>query len=43
MIKELAQKYENAHKGVGDIMSGALIKTSAGKLKMRQTGKLQLG
>jgi len=33
VIKELAQKYENVQKGVGDIMSGALIETSARKLK----------
>ena len=33
MIKEIAQKYENVQKGVGDIMGGALIETSARKLK----------
>ena len=31
--KEIAQKYENVQKGVGDIMGGALIETSAIKLK----------
>ena len=29
VIKEIAQKYENVQKGVGDMMSGALIGTSA--------------
>ena len=29
VIKEIAQKYENVQKGVGDIMSGALIETEA--------------
>ncbi len=29
VIKEIAQKYENVQKGVGDIMGGALIETSA--------------
>ena len=29
VIKEIAQKYENVRKGVGDMMSGALIETSA--------------
>ena len=29
VIKELAQKYENVQKGVGDLMRGALIETSA--------------
>ncbi len=33
VIKEIAQKYENVQKGVGDIMGGALIETSARKLK----------
>ncbi len=33
MIKEIAQKYENVQKGVGDMMSGALIETSARRLK----------
>lgn len=33
MIKEIAQKYENVRKGVGDMMSGALIETSARKIK----------
>ena len=33
VIKEIAQKYENVQKGVGDMMSGALIETSARKLK----------
>ena len=33
VIKEIAQKYENVQKGVGDIMSGALIETSARRLK----------
>ena len=34
VIKEIAQKYENVQKGVGDIMGGALIETSARKLKI---------
>ena len=29
VIKEIAQKYENVQKGVGDIMRGALIETEA--------------
>lgn len=29
VVKELAQKYENVQKGVGDIMGGALIETEA--------------
>ena len=33
VIKEIAQKYENVQKGIGDMMSGALIETSARKLK----------
>lgn len=33
MIKEIAQKYENMQKGVGDMMRGALIETEARRLK----------
>ena len=33
VIKEIAQKYENVQKGVGDIVSGALIETNARRLK----------
>lgn len=33
VVKEIAQKYGNVQKGVGDMMSGALIETSARKLK----------
>ena len=29
MIKEIAQKFENVQKGVGGMMSGALIETEA--------------
>ena len=29
VIKEIAQKYENVQKGIGDMMRGALIETSA--------------
>ena len=29
VIKEIAQKYENVQKGVGDMMSGALVETEA--------------
>lgn len=29
VIKEIAQKYENVKKGIGDIMGGALIETEA--------------
>ena len=29
MIKEIAQKYKNVQKGVGEIMGGALIETEA--------------
>ena len=34
VMKEIAQKYENVQKGVGDIMGGALIETSARRLKL---------
>ncbi len=33
VIKEIAQKYENVQKGVGDMMRGVLIETSARRLK----------
>ena len=33
VIKEIAQKYENVQKGVGEIMGGALIETNARRLK----------
>ena len=33
VIKEIAQKYENVQKGLGDMMSGALIETSARRNK----------
>ena len=29
VVKEIAQKYENVQKGIGGMMSGALIETSA--------------
>ena len=29
MIREIAQKYENVQKGIGGIMSGALLETEA--------------
>ena len=32
VIKEIAQKYENVQKGVGDMMGGALIETEARKI-----------
>ncbi len=32
MIKEIAQKYENVQKGVGDMMGGALIETEARRI-----------
>ena len=32
VVKEIAQKYENVQKGVGDMMSGALIETEARKI-----------
>ncbi len=32
VINEIAQKYENVQKGVGDIMSGALIETEARRI-----------
>lgn len=46
VIKEIAQKYENVRKGVGDIMGGALIETSARAilketaLRMLKRGKM---
>ena len=33
VLKEIAHKYENVQKGVGDIMGGALLETSARRLK----------
>jgi len=33
VIKEIAQKYKNVQEGVGGMMSGALIETSARKIK----------
>lgn len=33
VIHEIAQKYQNVQKGVGDMMRGALIETSARRLK----------
>ena len=32
VLKEIAQKYENVQKGVGDIMGGALIETEARRI-----------
>lgn len=32
VIKEIAQRYENVQKGIGDMMSGALIETSARRI-----------
>lgn len=29
VIKEIAQKYKNVQKGIGDIMGGALLETEA--------------
>ena len=46
VIKEIAQKYKNVQEGVGDMMSGALIETSARAilketaLRMLKDGKL---
>ena len=42
VIKEIAQKYENVQKGVGDIMGGALIETSARRLKNEANKKMAL-
>ncbi len=33
VMKEIAQKYENVQKGLGDMMRGALIETSARRIK----------
>ena len=33
VVKEIAQKYKNVQEGVGGMMSGALIETSARKIK----------
>ena len=41
VIKEIAQKYENVQKGVGDMMSGALIETSAKKFLIRVLVKIK--
>jgi len=43
VIKEIAQKYKNVQEGVGDMMSGALIETSARRIKMKQKRKQHLG
>jgi len=37
VIKEIAQKYKNVQKGVGDIMGGALIETEARRLRDEAT------
>ncbi len=52
VIREIAQKYENVQKGVGDIMGGALIETEArvilnrgrkeGRLEGRQEGRKEI-
>ena len=48
MIREIAQKYENVQKGVGDIMGGALIETEArvilnrGRKEGRQEGRKEI-
>ena len=48
VIREIAQKYENVQKGVGDIMGGALIETEArtilnrGKAKGRDETKKEM-
>lgn len=52
VLKELAKKYTNVQKGVGDIMGGALLETNARKLKkeakkevavsLLKTGKLTI-
>jgi len=33
VIKEIAHKYKNVQKGIGDIMGGALIETTAKKIR----------
>lgn len=33
VVKEIAKKHENVQKGIGEVMGGALIETSARKLK----------
>ena len=46
VIKEIAQKYKNVQKGVGDMMRGALIETTSRKKmkqKTKQKGKPHLG
>ena len=42
VIKEIAQKYENVQKGVGDMMRGALLETSARRLKNEENKKTAL-
>ena len=52
VIKEIAKKYENVQKGMGDMMRGAMIETEAGRirneskkqiaLRMLKTGKLTI-
>lgn len=48
VIKEIAQKYKNVQKGIGDIMGGALIETEAKAilretaLRMLKRGKLTI-
>ncbi len=41
VIKEIAQKYKNVQKGIGDMMSGALIETSARKILNQGIGQNQ--
>ncbi len=43
VIQEIAQKYENVRKGVGDMMGGALIETEARTILQQgiQQGKIQ--
>lgn len=43
VIKEIAQKYKNVQKGLGDMMSGALIETSARKIKNETENETKRG
>ena len=38
VINEIAQKYENVQKGIGDMMRGALLETSARTILKSRNG-----
>lgn len=42
VIREIAQKYENVQKGIGDMMRGAMIETEAKKIKKEKQIQIAL-